>query len=53
MYLKKSVFNVKLYTCFFPHTLLNHLTYAFALKKINANIRRGRDIMLVGYLFYN
>ena len=40
------------------HTLNNEINVKFDIrfcpkKKTNANIRRGRDIMLVGYFFYN
>jgi hypothetical protein len=39
------------------HTLNNEINVKFDIrfcpKKNNANIRPGRDIMLVGYFFYN
>jgi hypothetical protein len=39
------------------HTLNNEINVKFDIrfcpKKTNANIRRGRDLMLVGYFFYN
>ena len=39
------------------HTLDNEIIVQFDIrfcpKKNNANIRRGRDLMLVGYFFYN
>jgi hypothetical protein len=39
------------------HTLNNEINVKFDIrffpKKNNANIRRGRDIMLGGYVFYN